>query len=165
MRRDTVGGGNPANQLIDMENIQLYSLKGFIHSRWLFGISEPSTLCCCTFLPVVCMYSMPGTLNKQSLRWMFGETSIEISHIQLEIWPGSWNIQHHPKGKMWYIYIYIGCRQPKYLLAEIQFFPHSNCRSPAASPKQRAPKAQAAPEEKVQGPHTSGNVVWGGVLG
>lgn len=63
------------------------------------------------------------------------------------------------------IYIYIGCRQPKYLLAEIQFFPHSNCRSPAASPKQRAPKAQAAPEEKVQGPHTSGNVVWGGVLG
>ena len=56
MRRDTVGGRNPANQLIDMENIQLYNLKGFIHSRWLFGISEPSTLCCCTFLPGVYVF-------------------------------------------------------------------------------------------------------------
>ena len=43
MLGDTVDGRNPANP-VDVVDIPVFT-GNFIHPRWLFGISEPSTVC------------------------------------------------------------------------------------------------------------------------
>ena len=41
---NTVDGWNPVNSPVEVGSLSHYYLQGFLHLRWLFGISEPSTV-------------------------------------------------------------------------------------------------------------------------